>query len=272
MNEFPPPPPPIPHWLPPAPPSGGVVVEPEPARPVATWHWWSALLVYLGGVLVAGLIAFPIVALLSGGTTEELLANIAAAVVPLSILVAWLSWRHKGWWPVIGFPKRARAAREIGVGALLGIPIYIFSIFIVAPVVVALLQRTQEAPIKGPEQLPQHITGPDVILAILATLVAAPIAEEFFFRGCLFRAIRAKRGFLVSALGSAFAFGLVHYAVGEPGNPMSWQTSWFLVPIMLVVGFLLAWVYERRGNIVAPMAAHAAFNTVGLLFILGVFE
>ena len=38
---------------------------------------------------------------------------------------------------------------------------------------------------------------------------------------------------------------------------------------MVFTGIGLAWIYERRGSLVAPMAAHVAFNVVGLVVILG---
>ena len=42
-----------------------------------------------------------------------------------------------------------------------------------------------------------------------------------------------------------------------------------MVPLF-VMGMFLAWIYERRGNIWAPIAFHAAFNTQSfvLIFIL----
>jgi membrane protease YdiL (CAAX protease family) len=41
-----------------------------------------------------------------------------------------------------------------------------------------------------------------------------------------------------------------------------------LVVPLTVVGLGLAWLYERRANLLACMAAHAAFNTVGFFFLL----
>jgi len=39
---------------------------------------------------------------------------------------------------------------------------------------------------------------------------------------------------------------------------------------MVFTGLGLAWIYERRGTIVASTAAHMAFNIVGLVLIIGV--
>jgi membrane protease YdiL (CAAX protease family) len=36
---------------------------------------------------------------------------------------------------------------------------------------------------------------------------------------------------------------------------------------MVFTGVALAYLYERRGNVVASMIAHATFNTIGLIAI-----
>jgi membrane protease YdiL (CAAX protease family) len=36
---------------------------------------------------------------------------------------------------------------------------------------------------------------------------------------------------------------------------------------MVFTGFGLSYIYERRGAILAPMAAHVAFNVIGLTLI-----
>jgi membrane protease YdiL (CAAX protease family) len=44
--------------------------------------------------------------------------------------------------------------------------------------------------------------------------------------------------------------------------------SLLLMGVMVFTGVALAWFYERRGNIVASMVAHATFNVIGLTLIL----
>jgi membrane protease YdiL (CAAX protease family) len=75
----------------------------------------------------------------------------------------------------------------------------------------------------------------------------APVVEEVLFRGVLFATI-CGLGWRKSAyLGTALLFGLIH------GN-----TAAFL-PLTLF-GLVLAWLYERTGNLLAPVVAHAVFN------------
>jgi membrane protease YdiL (CAAX protease family) len=40
-----------------------------------------------------------------------------------------------------------------------------------------------------------------------------------------------------------------------------------LQSIMVFTGIALAWIYERRANLVANIAAHMAFNAIGVLLI-----
>ena len=60
---------------------------------------------------------------------------------------------------------------------------------------------------------------------------------------------------------SAVVFGAAHYQ-GQ------WQNGLLLSLVMVFIGLGLAFIYERRGNIVANMAAHATFNVIGFIFIL----
>jgi membrane protease YdiL (CAAX protease family) len=85
-----------------------------------------------------------------------------------------------------------------------------------------------------------------VALAIVA-VVLAPIAEEVLFRGILYPAIK-RGGFPRLALwGTAFLFALIHL------NLITF------VPLMLFA-LALTLLYERTGNLLAPLTAHAVFN------------
>src|SRR5439155_16515048 len=91
-----------------------------------------------------------------------------------------------------------------------------------------------------------------LVLAVLA-LVLAPVVEETFFRGMLYPAIK-QAGFRRLALwGVSLLFACVH------SNAVSF------VPL-LVLAILLTALYERTGNLLAPISAHALFN--GLNFVL----
>lgn len=88
-----------------------------------------------------------------------------------------------------------------------------------------------------------------VSMALLAVL-AAPVFEEFLFRGLVFGGLRRSQGFVSAALTSSAIFAVVH-------PPPS------LVPVFLL-GMLAAVARERTGTLLAPVLVHAGFNAASV--------
>lgn len=231
------------------------------ARPKATWSWWEAVLVYLGAFFVAGIAALPVIEVVGDDDLGSIVATVAAALVILGIVVFWLRRQHPRWLDVIGLPRRwfpdARA------GAVFGIGLYVVVVFIVGALLVLLFQAISGEAVDAPEQVSTDLPPIGVVTTIVYAVVLAPIGEELFFRGVLFRSIRDHRGFWAGALGSSVAFGLIHYI---PGPALD---SVLLMTVMVFTGLGMSYIYERRGSIVAPIAAHMAFNAIGLILIYG---
>ena len=81
-------------------------------------------------------------------------------------------------------------------------------------------------------------------------LVAAPLFEEFIFRGLIFGGLRRSFGLWPAALASAALFAIVHPAIS-------------IAPVF-VLGLCAALVYERTRSLLAPMLAHAVYNAVAI--------
>jgi membrane protease YdiL (CAAX protease family) len=77
---------------------------------------------------------------------------------------------------------------------------------------------------------------------------AAPLFEEFIFRGVLFRGMRRSLTASAAALGSAAVFALVHPAIAA-------------APVF-VLGLLSALAYERSRWLPTPMLSHMVYNAV----------
>ena len=92
-----------------------------------------------------------------------------------------------------------------------------------------------------------------LLLALLVTAVAAPICEESFFRGMLFRLLRDRVPVWAAVLLSAAAFGLAH------ASP---AVSWALLPTFLFMGIVLAVVYERTGWLTNSILLHGLSNAI----------
>jgi membrane protease YdiL (CAAX protease family) len=90
---------------------------------------------------------------------------------------------------------------------------------------------------------------------VVAVVILAPIAEEIFFRGVVFNAWLREGGRRWAYIGSAALFAAIHLSLLS------------LLPIFLL-GLALAWVYERTGNLLAPIAMHATVNGISVALAL----
>lgn len=96
----------------------------------------------------------------------------------------------------------------------------------------------------------------DVALVFVALLVCvmAPIAEELFFRGFTFTALRRQLGMLPAAVVTGIIFGAIH--LGGTGIE-------FIVPLM-VFGFFLCMLYVWTDSLLPCIVLHAINNSLAL--------
>jgi len=230
----------------------------------ATWSWYEALGVYLLAFVLAGLATLPFIQLMEpeAALTNIVLTTVAALVI-IGLLVLWLSRYHRGWVEVLRLAERGTWRKEIGSGVLFGIGLYPVMVFVVGGLLTVLLQTISGEPVEAPEQVGEHLPAVGTALTVVYAIVIAPIGEELFFRGVLFRALRDRHGFWVGAVGSSIGFGLIHFI---PGSAID---AALLMTVMFFTGIALCFIYERRRTIVAPIAAHVTFNVIGIVLILG---
>jgi membrane protease YdiL (CAAX protease family) len=230
-------------------------------RPKATWGVWEAIAIYVLAIVLGGFATLPFLRLIEDEDLANLASTAAAAVVIVGVLLAWLSRAHPGWRSVLGFPERGRwwpeIRRSVGFGLLL-YPAMVFGVGLVVSVVLTAVSGEQA---QAPEQVPPDLSAVAVVVTAVYAIVIAPIHEELFFRGVLFRAVRDPHGLVAGLLASGLGFALIHYLDGD------WQDTLLLMGVMLFNGIALAWWYERRGTIVAPVVAHMVFNVIGLTLI-----
>jgi membrane protease YdiL (CAAX protease family) len=100
-----------------------------------------------------------------------------------------------------------------------------------------------------------------LLLALLVTAVAAPICEEIFFRGMLFRLLRTRVPLWAAVLVSAVAFGLAH------ASPV---VSLALLPTFMFMGIVLALVYVRTGWLTNSILLHGLSNAIATVVAFNV--
>jgi membrane protease YdiL (CAAX protease family) len=254
-------------YVPPRP--DGPYVEDTPTK--ATWRWWEALIAVLLAWLAGGLATLPLLALLEPDATgpiggEGLFLGIVSNTVTLGLLIAWLRRAHPAWAEIIGWPDRSRFVRELAVGAGLGILVRIASA-IVATAVVFVLRGASDEPVDLPAQIDPDLAGWSLVSFAIFAVIAAPVLEEFVFRGLLFRSIADRSGFWVGAIVSAVAFGAFHLLT--PGDGLDVLA---LGITHVGTGLGLAWIYWTRRNLLASIGGHAVFNLVAVVSIIAGWE
>jgi|1186.fasta_scaffold55538_1 membrane protease YdiL (CAAX protease family) len=141
-------------------------------------------------------------------------------------------------------PTRLRSA--IGWAVLTWASFYVFTAAFVALVGAS----------PNDDQLPKELGVDDSTVAMLAVAflvaVVAPVAEEFFFRGFFFTALKNWRGLWPAAILTGLVFGAIHGSSADVA---------FLLPLAFF-GFSLCLLYEKTGSLYPGIAVHCANNSI----------
>jgi uncharacterized protein len=107
---------------------------------------------------------------------------------------------------------------------------------------------------------PSAVTVPTALATLVFIGVVVPFAEEAFFRGVLYRWLRDRWNPAIGAVVSSVVFGIVHV---QPATIIH----------AIVLGFGLAWLYERHKSLWSCTLVHALNNlsTLVALYLLIAF-
>lgn len=256
-------------------PDTGITPEAVPVgadgRVRSTWGWWEGVGVFILATFVGSIAAIPVLVLFGNTSVNgavglsEILQGTVGDIVTVGVLVVWLGRWHKEWRASIAIPRsKDRIVRHLVFGSVAGL-ILIPAVGIVSVVIELVLKGAVGHAVTVPAQVAPHLSPTARALLVFFACIVAPVTEEFFFRGVLFRTVRDRHGFWLAATASAIPFGLLHWIIGSPVID-----ALALVFTMVFTGLGLAWIYERRGTIVASIAAHMVFNVIGVVTILAV--
>ncbi len=149
----------------------------------------------------------------------------------------------------------------------------ILSWFIAFPLVIAVGQLTDMLlyyffGFQNYEQVAVHYlkkaldSPPLLFVALFTILLAAPVIEEFIFRGCLQTFFKRYMSPVKAILLTAFCFALFHFSTSQGVGNIS------LVATLFTFAFFLGFIYERQASLFASIALHMTFNFVSTMRII----
>lgn len=92
----------------------------------------------------------------------------------------------------------------------------------------------------------------EIFLVFIVAVVLAPISEELYFRGFLYKALRNKFSQGVAIASASIVFGAVHFDL-------------YRFVLFFIAGVILSHIYEKYDNILIPMIAHGTWNGIMVL-------
>jgi len=203
--------------------------------------------------LIGTLVAVGIVAAATGATPDEedptftIVATLIQSAIFIGTAVLFASFTRKPepwhfglrrapFWPTVGW-------------AALGIA----SFYVFAAIYTAAVQPDAEQTVAQELGAEQGTFG--LIAAGFMVVCVAPVAEEFFFRGFFYKALRTRYPVLAAAAIGGGLFGVIHF-------DFSSADALLILPPLAVLGFMFCLVYERTGSIFPTIALHALNNSL----------
>ena len=190
---------------------------------------------------------------------DEFVTHVVAFISVQGLGLLWVSLflaeHHVGWVKAFGFWKRPLLSiwssltimlvvipiATIGLGTLM---MHLLKVLGMEP-------DAQSTVVMIRNQLP----GWQLAIIGFVAVALAPIAEEAIFRGILYPTLKQRGHTGLAWWGTALLFGAIHLNVAA-----------FLPLTFLALVF--TWIYERTGNLLAPIAAHCLFNAVNFLLLV----
>jgi uncharacterized protein len=225
---------------------------PEGVDLAPRWPAWYGPVAFLA----AYLFLFPLVAIVygvSGADADDPPAAVVIAatllqsvvLVAAALLFASITKRPRSWhfglrrtrlWPALGW-------------AALGL----FAFYVFAAIYSVAVQPDVDQTVTEDLGADEGTLG--LIVAGAMVILVAPAAEEFFFRGFFYRALRSRFALVPAAVIDGVLFGVVHW-------DFSTAEGLLLIPPLAMLGFIFCLVYERTGSLFPVIGLHAFNNSL----------
>lgn len=227
--------------------------ENDSRTPEVTWRGRDLALAALAGLVLGVIVMIPVVGLVAGSGGPQ-----TFALYGLIGLVVYACLFLTTWW--IALKKRGASLRDAGFR-----PVSLLTLAKMLPLTIGMMIATALAVTLSAQVFGDVPTARDQVVGDATFLsfgdflwifgvaaIAAPVAEEFLFRGMLYRLLRVKMRVAAAVAVSALAFAFLHFIPA-------------LVPALLVMGVVLALVAERYDSLYPAMLVHGLNNGIAVI-------
>lgn len=231
-------------------------VDPDVSdEPSVKWRGRDLVLGALAGLLLGVVVMIPVAALIArdGGDPPVALFGAVGLIIYACLFLTtwWIAIKRKG------ATLRDAGFRPVPLSTLVKmIPITIGMMIVTAILVSLSSQLFGEVPTAQDQIAPgaTSLSFADFLWIFGVAAIGAPIAEEYLFRGLLYRLLRQKMTVVAAVTISAVAFAFLHFIPA-------------LVPAFLGMGVVLALVAERYDSLYPAMLVHALNNGIAVIAI-----
>ncbi len=161
--------------------------------------------------------------------------------------------RARGFWPVINRISARQIPKEL-LSAIWYLIVLSLAVGATVVAIEAIFKLFFHIDIKTPSESVQTLKnlppGFQVLIISLLGFTVAPVAEEVFFRGFLFNALKSRLSFPIAISLQALLFALCHKE-----NP-------FNTFVIFLLGLGLAIIYDHKKSLTTPILVHALKNSI----------
>mgnify|MGYP001334131607 FL=1 len=230
--------------------------EPKPFNP-----WWAVILV----LLVFNILPIPFYLILESIGGDWLMQNPVEveilsvptpmhpvldnlnSVIAAPLIVWFLYWRMQ--------KRNLNLSKELGLQSvtaqIAGLSVILYGIFAVIEHFYGIYFDVQM-----PEAFLQFILSTPTWLALLSLVVAAPIMEEFIFRGFLFSQLRNTRlGGWGAIITTSFLWTVIHF-----------QYETMILYVLFILGIFLGYLRYKYNSLYLVIGIHALNNMIPFIF------
>lgn len=145
--------------------------------------------------------------------------------------------------------------KDVPIGLAIGVACQLILVPLVTLPIFIFTDADQDALEAPARELTERAQGPGVLILVLVVVVAAPLAEEVFFRGMLQRTLARSLPIVPVVLITSVLFGISHFQALQ-------------LPALVAFGIVLSVLAHRTGRLGPSIWAHVGFNATTVVALV----